>query len=174
MLNCRQVDSEMVEVALLFKRKHLLYDIRNVGFVEGDIMTDEQYHQRHVVQDVGEEGNVDRVTRILDLAHSECVEMLYPFTQREIDTDVLDDRLMDKEVYGIIMNVPTTFSQTTLRTLEYLVHEYMMCRVMADWLSITNTPKAAVWEAKLEELKTAIRNKARMRRGRLRISKHLF
>lgn len=174
MLECRTLDRRTTEVALLFKREQLLYDIRNYAFVEGDIMADEHYHQRHAVQDVGEGGNVDRVTRVLDLAHTECAEMLYPFTKQEIRDKVIDDRLRERKVYGIVMRVPNEFSQTTLNALEKLVHEYMVCRVVADWMSITNTQKAEVWERKVEELKAAIRNKPRLRRGPLRIGQHPF
>lgn len=174
MLECRKLDSETVEAVLLFNREQLIYDIRNVAHVEGDIMPEAQQHERHTVQDIGETGNIDRVTRVLDLAHSECVEWLYPFTKQRIHRDCLDDRLTEKKVYSIFMTVPKDFSQTTLNALEKLVHEYLVCSAIADWLSIANTQKAAVWEEKREYLKAAIRNKARMRRGRLRISKHLF
>lgn len=174
MLECRPLDKKTKEAVLLFKREQLLYDIKNIAFVEGDTMDDEQYHLRHIVQDIGEEGNIDRVTRKLNLAHSECVELLFPFTKRRIMRDCLDDRLEDKKVYGIFMTVPIDFSQTTLNALEELVHEYLVCSVLADWLSISNTKKAAVWKEKIEELKPAIKSKVRMSRGRLRISQHPF
>ena len=174
MNDCRPKDRNTVETALICKREELLYDIRNYLFVEGDIMEDGQQHQRHVVQDVGEAGNVDRVTRVLDLAHAEAVEMLYPFSKQEIRDRVLDDRLRERKVYGIILNVPREFSQTTLNALEKLVHEYMVCRAVADWLSISNTQKAAVWKEKTEELASAIRSKPRLRRGPLRIRQSPF
>lgn len=174
MLECRKLDSKTIEAVLLFKREQLIYDIRNVAYVEGDIMPENQQHERHTVQDIGEEGNIDRVTRVLNLAHSECVEWLYPFTKRRIYKDCLDDRLTEKKVYSIFMTVPKDFSQTTLNAIEELVHEYLVCSVIADWLSIANTKKATVWKEKMEELKTAIKNKPRLRRGRLRIGKHPF
>lgn len=174
MLECRKLDSKTIEAVLLFKREQLIYDIRNVAYVEGDIMPENQQHERHTVQDIGEEGNIDRVTRVLNLAHSECVEWLYPFTKRRIYKDCLDDRLTEKKVYSIFMTVPKDFSQTTLNAIEELVHEYLVCSVIADWLSIVNTKKATVWKEKMEELKTAIKNKPRLRRGRLRIGKHPF
>ncbi|MDE7159713.1 MAG: hypothetical protein K2O24_02540 [Muribaculaceae bacterium] len=174
MLECRQIDSQSTEAALLFKREQLVYDIRNLAYVEGDIMPEDQRHERHTVQDIGEAGNIDRVTRVLDLAHSECVEWLYPFTKREICNDCIDDSLTEREVYGIYLTVPRDFSQTTLNAIENLVHEYLVCSVLADWLSIANPKKAGVWKEKMEELKTAIKNKPRLRRGRLRIVKHPF
>ena len=63
-------------VTLTFKRDELLYDIKNMGFVEGDTKKVESEHERHQVMDVGEDGNVDRVTRVLDLTFSECGTVL--------------------------------------------------------------------------------------------------
>ena len=174
MLDCRKLDSKTVQALLLFKREQLIYDIRNLAYVEGDIMPEDQQHERHTVQDIGEAGNIDRVTRVLNLAHSECVEWLYPFTKRRINNDCLDDRLREKKVYSIYMTVPKDFSQTTLNAIEELVHEYLVCSALADWLSIANPKKAAVWKEKMEDLKTSIKNKPRLRRGRLRIGKHPF
>lgn len=174
MLECRPLDSEKQEALLLFRREQLLYDIRNIAFVEGDTMADDKYHLRHIVQDIGEEGNIDRVTRVLDLAHSECVELLFPFTKRRVIHDCLDDRLIDKKLYSIFMAIPIDFSQTTLNALEKLVHEYLVCRVIADWLDFTDAKKSAVWKEKIEGLKTAIKSKVRMSRKRTRIRNHPF
>ncbi len=101
MIECHKVDSKNIEAVLLFKREQLIYDIRNLAYVEGDIMPEAQQHERHTVQDIGEAGNIDRVTRILDLALSECSEWLYPFTKRRIYRECLDDRLTEKKVYSI-------------------------------------------------------------------------
>ena len=174
MLECRQLDPRNKEALLLFKRDELIQDIRNLAYVEGDIMPDENYHLRHVVQDIGEEGNIDRVTRVLDLAHSECVEMLFPFTKRKIIRDCIDDRLIEKTVYGIFLVLPINFSQTTLNALEQMFHEYLVCSVLADWLSIAGSNKAAQWKEKIEELKQSIKKARHIRRGRYRIRKHPF
>lgn len=157
------------EVALLFRREDLLYDIRNLSYAEGEVMDEKEQCGRHTVQDIGEEGNVDRVTRVLDRCHAECVEMLLPWTEREIDRDCLDDGFKERRVYGIIMKIPPGFSQTTLNLLEELVHDYMVCSVMADWLGIGNPGKAAIWKEKAEELGRGIRSKPRLRVGKLRI-----
>lgn len=174
MLECSSLSTGEKKIVLFFRREDLLYDIRNAAFIEGELMGDDQMHERHVVQDVGEGGNVDRVIRILDLTHSECVEMLYPFTKREIIHDCLDDRFTDKKLYSIFMKVPEDFSQTTLNSLEKLVHEFLVSTAMADWLSITNPQKSQIWQMKAEELKAAIQSKRHLRRGVIRRRLHPF
>ena len=159
-------------VLIILKRDQLLYDIKNYCYIEGDIMPEDTQHSRHMVQDVGEEGNVDRVTRILDLVRDDIVERLYPFTQHEIDHPLVDDRLREKPVYGMFLNVPETFSQTTLNLLGKLIHELMVCMVVADWMSITNPPKEETWQRKAEAMLTRIGEIICHKRDRSRIRGH--
>lgn len=156
------------------RREDLLYDIMNLAYVEGDIMGDDEQHVKHTVQDIGEKGNVDRVTRVLDRAHGECEELLFPLTRRGIDRECIDSRLVEREVYGIVLNVPDDFSQTTANLLQKLVHDYMVCSVIADWVSITNPKKAPVWQEKMESLRVAIQRKPMMSRERRRIRPSFF
>ena len=147
-MSCFLDDDNGTRVAvLMFKREELLYDIKNYAFIEGSVMDTESNHNRHMVQDVGETGNVDRVTRVLDLRVAKCKEFLYPYTKRDIHRSVRDDKLREPGVYGSVVKVPANFSQTTLQLLEKLIHEYLVCEAVADWMSITNTAKAEIWKA---------------------------
>ena len=151
-----------VAVTLTFKREELLEDIKNYAFVEGDVLTPEEAHAKHQVMDIIEDGNVDRVTRVMDLVFAECTELLYPFTKEDVEGgEELDDVLRYETEYIIYMNVPTTFSKTTLRLLEVLIHEYIVYRVMYDWMGIANiiNPKSTEnWRLKAEDLKARITN----------------
>lgn len=158
-------------VTLTFLRDELLYDIRNYAYVEGDVMPEGSEHNRHQTIDIGEKGNVDRVTRLLDLVHQECVNILYPFTKTNVDDEeVRSDVLEETPTYVISMSVPSDFSKTTVDYLEKLIHEFMVYRVLADWLSITNPTAAERWAlkaedilAKLKDLKTLCYGKARLK-----------
>lgn len=163
---CRNFIPKTKTATLIFKRSDLLYDAENYAFVEGDIMKDEDEHSKHQVFDIGQEGNVDRVTRVLNLAHSECVEMLFPYTKEEIpdEQNTLDDVLTEPEEYKIELTLPQEFSLSTLKLLEHLIHEYMVCKIMADWMSITNPQKTKSWETKLHEVKDKIQTSLLSRR----------
>ena len=158
MVYCCGKEPKHKEATLTFKRAELIYDASNYSFVEADIMPEGDECRRHQVFDIGQAGNVDRVTRVLNTAHAECVEMLYPYTKEEIpdEQEALDDVLKEPETYEIKLTLPETFSLTTLRLLEELIHEYLVCRVLADWMSITNPPSQAKWEEKLEDIKIKI------------------
>ncbi|MBD5309045.1 MAG: hypothetical protein HDS10_01230 [Bacteroides sp.] len=159
-------------VAILLERTDLIYDIRNYCWIEGHIMPEGEQEGRHMVQDVGEEGNADRVTRMLDLVHADVVERLYPFTEKKLYNPVVDGRLNEKPVYGVVMNVPESFSQTTLNLLGKLIHELMVSLAVADWLSITNPAKEETWKGKAEGLINRINQVKNSRKDRVRIRKH--
>ena len=157
-------------VTLTFKRTELLYDAENYSFVEGDIMKADDEHARHQVFDIAAKGNIDRVTRVLNLAHAECVEMLFPYSKEEIPEgqEAMTDVMTAPEEYHIVLNLPDGFSLTTVKLLTHLVHEYLVCRVLADWMSITNPGSQANWEEKFRELKTKIQTSLVSRTGKIR------
>lgn len=173
MLYCCGKEPKHKDATLTFKRAELIYDASNYSFVEADILPEGDECRRHQVFDIGQDGNVDRVTRVLNMAHAECVEMLYPYTKEEIpdEQEALDDVLKEPETYEIKLTLPETFSLTTLRLLEELIHEYLVCRVLADWMSITNPESEANWQRKFttlrEKIRTALVSRTKMIRRKL-------
>lgn len=173
MLYCCGKEPKHKDATLTFKRAELIYDASNYSFVEADILPEGDECRRHQVFDIGQDGNVDRVTRVLNMAHAECVEMLYPYTKEEIpdEQEALDDVLKEPETYEIKLTLPETFSLTTLRLLEGLIHEYLVCRVLADWMSITNPESEANWQRKFttlrEKIRTALVSRTKMIRRKL-------
>lgn len=156
-------------VTLTFKRSELLYDVQNYAYVEGDIMTPPNEHVQHQTQDIVEDGNVDRITRVLGLAHAECVEFLYPFTKVAVDdTEVRNDILDAPQEYVISMSVPDTFSKSTCDILVKYIHEYLVCRALYDWLSITKPEAAANWQRKAEDAKDEIMSAKSLRIKKIR------
>lgn len=159
-------------MTLTFLREQLLYDIKNLAYVEGDVLPDEAQHSKHQVQDIGEDGNIDRVTRMLDLALAHCVEALYPFSKVDVESGVvLDDTLTETPTYTVTLLVPDDFSDTTAKYLEQLIHNLLVYYVLADWMSIANVanPKSAAnWAAKAQDLEDEIKSKLNARTGRVR------
>ena len=151
-------------VRLKFLRKEMLYDIKNYAFVEADVMGEEKQHAQHVLAEIGEDGNVDRVSRILAVVHTAVIEMLFPYTKAEPIEEEIDNCLHAPEEYVVEMNVPNTMSRTTMHHLSKLIHEYMVYCVLADWLSITNPHAAANWGAKAEAIKEEIEEVKNLRR----------
>lgn len=170
MAYCCGKEQKQKEARLTFKRAELIYDASNYSYVEGDIIPEGDECRRHQVFDIAQDGNVDRVTRVLNTAHAECVEMLYPYTKEQIpdEQETLDDVLKEPDTYEINLTLPETFSMTTLRLLEHLIHEYLVCRVLADWMSITNPESEANWQRKFTTLREKIRTALVSRTGKIK------
>ena len=157
-------NSDKRVVSLKFLRDQLLYDIKNYAYVEGDVMGEEKQHAQHVLVEIGEEGNVDRVSRILAVVHTAVIEMLFPYTKAEPIEEEIDNCLHAPEEYVVELNMPNTMSRTTMHHLSKLIHEFMVYCVLADWLSITNPQAAANWTAKAEAIKEEIEEVKNLRR----------
>ena len=155
-------DKRVVRLKLL--RNQLLYDIKNYAYVEADVMGEEKQHAQHVLAEIGEEGNVDRVSRILAVVHTAVIEMLFPYTKTEPIEEEIDNCLHAPEEYVVELSVPNTMSRTTMHHLSKLIHEFMVYCVLADWLSITNPQAAANWSAKAEAIKKEIEEVKNLRR----------
>lgn len=165
-------DGNKRAVRLVFKRSQLLYDIKNYAFVEADVMGEEKQHAQHVLAEIGEEGNVDRVSRLLAVIHAAVIEMLYPYTKQEPIEEEIDNCLYAPDEYVVELHVPNTMSRTTLHLLSRLIHEYMVYCVLADWLSITNPDASANWRAKAEATQEEIDKVKNLRRGTLTRKTH--
>lgn len=145
------------DVSLSFARKSLLDDIQNYSFVEGDMMAGDNELPKHYVQDICGDGNIDRVQRVIELGLSEVEQLLFAFVKEKVEDDESrDNGLTESDSYTISMSVPADFAKSTLTYLSRLIHEYIVCRVLADWYSITNVESVAKWEVKMREAKEAI------------------
>lgn len=156
-------------MTLTFKREEILYDCKNYAYVEGDTMKTQDEHDRHQVMDICEDGNIDRVTRVLDLAFAACVELCYPYSKVEVeDVTALDDTLQERDALVLSMLVPDDFSQTTVELLRRLIHELLVYKVMADWTSHTKPESEAKWAKKAKDVEEQITSSLNYRVGRVR------
>ena len=166
-----------VNVILEFREKELIQDVRSIAYSEGESIKAELASSgknddgqlTSLIQDIAEDINIDRLTRVLGLAHAEIEELLYPYTNKEIERCAWrDDTLKEKIVYRLDLKVPDTMSRTTINLLEHYVHEFLVARVLADWLT-THYPKSAErWVMTAENMKTSIQSCTISRMTRVR------
>lgn len=138
----------MKRITIELYREQLLYDISNIAFVEGDIMRVDDEHQRHQVMDVVEDGNIDLVSRYIELAYSECVESLYAYSKRDVEDEHLEhDTLRERSVLRTELSVPDNFSSTTHERIARLMHEFIVSRVLSLWFGTSYPEKSAYYRA---------------------------
>lgn len=162
-------DNRTKTVTLTFFRSELVYDCENYSFVEADIMQEEEEHAKHQVFDIAQDGNVDRVTRMLNLCFAHCVELCYPFSKETVaDGMATNDILVAHDKYELVLRVPDDFSATTVKYLTKLIHELMVCWVLQDWMSITKPKSKATWQEKIDALESQVSTAFKARMGRVR------
>lgn len=158
------------------KRKALLYDVENYAYILGNVIPEENQPSKHQLIDVAQDGNIDVVTRLLDLAYSECLNMLFPHVKDPIqhDEDFGNDMLKEEMAFDFTLQMPAEYSTTSVFYLKKLIHEYMVTKVMVMWLSLNNSNLKVEWEIKLEEITTKIRSTLTLRCNNVRRKLHPF
>lgn len=142
-------------VRMDFERTWLLYDIKTIAYVTADVLPpDLPLAVKQQLTDIAEEGNIDRVTREMDLAYHDCVNWLYPYTKNEITISETTDKLKESEKYSIYLSLPLEFAQITVEYLATLIHEYIVYRVLAAWCYIIYPKAAENWAIKSEDAKS--------------------
>lgn len=117
----------------------MIYDIANNAFVVGQTLEDVEPHVRHLVQDVVEGQNIDRVSRVMSLAFCRVKELLHRWM---VDDD---------EEYVIRLVVKGGLQRCTIDYWAILAYEYVTTSAIADWLDVTAKDKAEVWRVKAEK-----------------------
>lgn len=174
-MNCCRETKQDLTNTIVFFRNELLYDIENYAFVTGDLLQVDDEHLKHQVFDILQDGNEDLATRVLNMAHAECVEILYPYTKAScIQDERLNNTLVIPELYEIEITLPVEFSRTTVLLLRELIHDYFVCRVLVEWFGITCPTAQPFWKERLEELETRMRHALIGRRRPLRRKLSIF
>lgn len=133
------------------KKKTLLYDVASIAYTIAD--TKEACHALHNVRDICQEGNIDRVSRILGLAYSQLLALLMPILQSpKLNPD--HDNSMVPHDYEFCFRNDSCMKFRLTGELRLLIketaHEYMVAMVLSDWLDITLPEAADVWKCKAE------------------------
>lgn len=161
------MEEKKKQVVLIFKRKNLLYSISNYAYIVGHPMPDNTENNKHMIIDICEEGNIDRVNRILSTIHALVIEMLHPLTRTEAVEEEVNDDIWEPDEYRIELYVPDKFSRTTIHLLRNLIHEFMVYRVLYDWLSMLYPDAANTWALKANEAEEKINQIKNLRIGTL-------
>ena len=167
-------------VLLEFRTDEILHDVCTIAYNEGEAVKSQPTDGggdviASLMQDVAGDSNLDRVIRVLDLCHAECVELLYPYTKLDVErTTWQDNELKGNKVYALDMLMPDTMSGTTVSLLSKYVHECMVASVLSDWMSVNSPKTAEKWAAVAADMKDKIKNSTLYRTKRVRRGMHPF
>ena len=173
------------KVMIELQKKELVFDIRNTAAAYADSISSsvEDSHSIHNVYDVGEDGNRDKLARILDSAVEDCKEMLFRYTKMEVlgggfDSNEWEECIgsptNDEDAYYLAMRMSSGFSKTSVHTMKVYIHDYSVNQSLYEWLMIVYPDGADRFWALAEDKKQKIKDSSNRSAGRARIRLHPF
>ncbi len=166
-------------------KNELVFDIKNTAYIFADSYgrTNEETTRLKNVFDIGEEGNLDKLARVLDSAVEDCREMLFRFTKSEMTNGGFDSNeweeclgspANEEEAYYLTMVMPQDFSKTSVHTLTVYVHGYIVNQCLYEWMMLIMPDLADRFKILAEEKKQKLENASIRSASRCRIKLHPF
>lgn len=181
MKTCNKGHKVMIEL----QKSELIYDIRNTSYTYADSIRSgvADSHLIHNIYDVAEDGNRDKLARILDSTIEDCREVLYRFTKMEMlgsgfDSNEWEECIgsptNEEESYYLALRMPNGFSSTSVHTMTVYIHDYIVNQSLYEWLMVVYPDGADRFWALAEEKKEKIKNASNRSAVRARIRLHPF
>ena len=181
MKTCNKGHKVMIEL----QKSELIYDIRNTAYTYADSIRSgvADSHLIHNIYDVAEDGNRDKLARILDSTIEDCREVLYRFTKMEMlgsgfDSNEWEECIgsptNEEEAYYLALRLPKGFSSTSVHTMTVYIHDYIVNQALYEWLMVVYPEGADRFWALAEEKKEKIKNASNRSAVRARIRLHPF
>lgn len=148
-------------VTLSCGREELLYDIKQICYVSGDVLQDEMQDAKHQIQDVVEDGNVDLITRRLDEVHAEIEDIFCNDNNEYIEDGIkVDDKMGESSSYEITLCMDESTRISAVKLLQKYYHSLMVARVVMWWFMLVHPDekKLEPWVMRCESLESSMKN----------------
>lgn len=167
------------------QKKELVYDISNTAysFADSQRRNGMELHTLHNVFDISEQGNRDKLARILDSAVEDCRELLFRYTKKELRSSGFDSDdweecagspTSEEDCYYLQMAVPVGFSETSVHTMTVYIHDYIVNRALYEWLMVVYPDGAERFLTLAQDKARKIKEASNRTAGRSRIRLHPF
>lgn len=135
----------------------VLDDIRSAAWLESELHPELDRHRRHEMADICEDGNIERVWRVLALAEAEIRLALHRILYEKITLRA--DNSLDCPESWQFRFLPEP-APSLLSFIREKIHEYMVTRVMADRMGVLIRDSATIWEERVKEALAALNQAA--------------
>lgn len=135
----------------------VLDDIRSAAWLESELHPELDRHRRHEMADICEDGNIERVWRVLALAEAEIRLALHRilYEKRAVRADNSLERTESWQFRFLTKVAPSLLS-----FIREKIHEYMVARVMADRMGVLISDSATIWEERVKDALAALNQAA--------------
>ena len=139
------------------KSDEVLQDIRSAAWLEAELHPELDRHHRHEMADICENGNIERVWRVLGTATAEIRVALHKMLAPQTTVSTVNDLdCPDRRNFTISNPLPTA----TIAYIKEKIHEYLVAAVMADRTAVIIPAAADVWQARTDDALAALREVA--------------
>ncbi|MDE5975224.1 MAG: hypothetical protein K2G69_01605 [Muribaculaceae bacterium] len=139
---------------IIIKRHQLIDDIASAAWVVADVEEGKETpHRLHQTFDICQDGNLPLTERLIGLALAEIELSLLPLLpgaeHRKLRKGVRNN--LPEEI-RVKLNIKSDRGKGAASRLLVVMHDYIVARVLEEWLSITLPASAPTWKRKAEEL----------------------
>lgn len=124
-------------------KDELVHDVKNTAYIVANSLEGQGVDNArlHNLYDVGEDGNREKLARMLDSAVEDCKERLFHYTRRlgrcafasDEWEEVTGSPENDDEAYYLCLNTADNVSATSIRTMAVYAHDYVVYNVLKEW-----------------------------------------
>lgn len=131
----------------------------------------------HDTEDALDDGNREMVQNTVARLFYETANLLYPFCKSPLRSPTADGRARGADEYVLLLQFPYERSEGQVRELAPCVHDYIVQKCVAEWLSLT-LPQSdwQTWEQRAQQTRERIGELlvTPLNPKRLRVRPHLF
>lgn len=155
-----------IHKTMVLQREELVQDIRNCAYIVADSVKTDNPDNRGRIRDVAELNNRENMFRWIDLAAGMVANFLTKWSAvyERINT-LVTDRYKEQPCYTIHMEVPKQFPENTFAYAKDLAHQFIVSKVMYEYLKVIFPDAAAVWKETMDDLEAKLRDIANKQYG---------
>lgn len=131
-----------MSASITFLADEVIADVRSAAWLESELHQDLDRHRRHQMADICEEGNIERVRRVLSVAVAEARMALAPALHPPgvaIDVNILQFR--QRWIFRLMYSPDAA----TLIFIREKIHEFLVAAVMADRTDVIIPSASSLW-----------------------------
>ena len=148
---------------LCIRSEEVLADIRSAAWLEQELHPALDRHRRHQMADICEDGNAERVWRVLGSAVAEVrFALLKILNPSDCIVQVNELERPGEWTFSFSVDLPADI----LTFLKEKIHGYLVASVMADRCGVIIREAAPIWQDRAEEAMAMLRGGATTAFGR--------
>lgn len=145
---------KIMNYELSIRSDEVLADVRSAAWLEQELHPQLDRHRRHQMADICEDGNVERVWRVLGNAVAELRMALLRLLKPPDDLSSANDLERPTEWTFSFMHPLSSVSMAFLREK---IHEYLVASVMSDRCAVIIPGAADIWRTRVADSLAALR-----------------